>query len=403
MEIYNRYIIRNLTNEKIMKILMFFLYLLAFSLPISEAFKQISIAGIVVSGAILIHLQKLKINKDTMFFGATILLVSSYIPILYANDINAVLHGATDLLKIFAIFFILREISIDNKHILTFFSILFLSFIGSALLAEYQYLTGVRKYFELKSIGHVNHTALYTSIIFFISYGIYFFYKDNNNIHFKKITYLALLTLLISVSAMVIEGSRGVWVATFIPLILTVLFHKQYKRKSFQFFIITIILLVVFVIFSNDYTMHKIKEGIFYTSGRTEIWRASLDAFLENNIFFGIGSGNFHFIDLKAYGSTFGKQYISHAHNTYINFLIEKGIMGLIGYLIFTVALFLKLVKRFERDYLGIIAFNVLILNIVISLVNTSFHHENALLMAIVWAIALQHERSKKIDKAFSL
>ncbi len=380
--------------QKSQNIFLFFLYLLAFSLPLTEFVKQVAIVGLIFSGGYLFYLQERSIKKDLSFIGVTLLAGASFIAIPFAQDPSGALHGALDIFKVVAIFIILRGLSLDYQTIGRFFIVLFISFIIAVIWGGYNYFIEEYRYFELHSIGHVNHSAIYTGMLILIAYGIFFLKNFTPNLKEQKIlTILSLFTLLIGIFALVVEGSRAGLLGTFIPLLLTFFITKGYKNKKLLYLLGIIIIISLITLFNNKYAFDKVQEGIFYSANRTSIWLGALKSFPDQNIFhmlFGMGAKNFHFINLQHYVPDFATIHKGHAHNTYITFLLEKGIVGLLGYLIFLLGVFKDLWQSNKTNLLKIIALNIFLLNLIISLVNTTFHDELSLLMVIVWALAIQ-------------
>ena len=384
-------------EERTTKVFFFFLYLLALALPLSEAIKQIATVGIALSGGYLLYLRQVTVTRDLMFFGALLLAGASLLSIPFAQNPSGALHGAIDIIKPLAIILILRELSLDNRSILRFFALLFFSFIIAVIWGEYNLLVGIKDYLQLKSIGHVNHSAIYTGIIILSAYGVLF----SRNLGASEpekyfIIRLTTVTLLVGFFALVVEGSRGAIIGTLIPLFLTILFTRQYRDRKTRYLLFVIFLVSLATLLSSTYTINKIRQGLFYDSGRFSIWLAAIKAFVDQNILhqlFGMGSKNFNFIDLQHYVPSFPIAHFSHAHNTFITFLLEKGLIGLFGYLLFLLGLLKDLWQFCRERYLRIIAFNVFILNLIVSIVNTTFHDENSLLMGILWGLALQKKR----------
>ena len=115
--------------------------------------------------------------------------------------------------------------------------------------------------------------------------------------------------------------------------------------------------------------------------------------------FFGIGSGEFKIIDITKYFPGNVEVHVSHAHNTFLTFLTEKGIVALLAYLVFQLSLFIKFIKNFRQNSIVFLALLMLMANNIISLANTTFHHENALLMLLFWALALSAIDKKTTSK----
>jgi len=368
------------------KIFLFFFYILAFALPLSEAIKQVAIFGIIISGISYIYITKKSIKKDLSFYAGIIYIFSSIISIFFSFDTLKAFRGMLDVFKIVTVFLIIRNIYLETKIITNFILIIFLSFIIALIWGEYNLVLGTKDYLELKSIGHVNHSAIYIGIIFIISYSLFFFYKDKN--YFLK--YLSLIVLISACYGLIVSGSRAAIFATFFILLIISIFEKLYLNRKQLLMFVLIILVSVITLITHKYSLHKIQLGVFYDSGRIDLWVASIKAYLDNNIFFGIGAKNSYFINPKIYIPDIQFTKITHSHNTFITILLEKGLFGLVSYILFILGIFLNIIHNTREKFLKIIAIGVFTLNLIISIVNTTFHNENGLLMAILWALAIQ-------------
>ena len=121
-------------------------------------------------------------------------------------------------------------------------------------------------------------------------------------------------------------------------------------------------------------------------------------AWLDNNLFFGIGAENIQYINPQNYIET---EYtsISLNTNTYINYLVERGLCGLGLYLLFIFSVLAALIKKYikTKDTLVIAAMMIWLANFMISGISTTFQNENGLLIALIWGMALnEHLSSSK-------
>ena len=138
----------------------------------------------------------------------------------------------------------------------------------------------------------------------------------------------------------------------------------------------------------DDRLYSQLTKGVTGSETRYPIFASAFYTWLENPLF-GIGSGEFKIIDITKYFPGNVEVHVGHAHNTFLTFLTEKGIVALLAYLVFQLSLFIKFIKNFRQNSIVFLAFLMLMANNIISLANTTFHHENALLMLLFWALAL--------------
>ena len=119
---------------------------------------------------------------------------------------------------------------------------------------------------------------------------------------------------------------------------------------------------------------------------------------------------NWHFITLdhlkesiESRGGKFNKDnyYLAgHSHNLYLTALVERGIIGLFVTFFFMIAWFKQLMQTFywakkikQASYLWAGSFSAWFATFGIGLVNTTFHHEHAMLACILLGLYLSYTR----------
>ncbi len=250
---------------------------------------------------------------------------------------------------------------------------------------------------ELKSIGHVNHSAIFMLLVFCVAL---ISVPELKKIYEK---YLGITITLICVFGIMVAGSRATMyllpVAVF-SILLYQFFYKQANLKT------SFVLIILFSVISISYTYisvnitqdgriySQLTKGITGSETRYPIFVSAVYTWLEYP-FFGIGSGEFKIIDITKYFPGNVEVNVSHAHNTFLTFLTEKGVIALLAYLVFQLSLFAKFIKNFRQSSLVFLALLILVFQNVISLVNTTFHHENALLVQLFWGLALSYIERK--------
>jgi O-antigen ligase len=178
------------------------------------------------------------------------------------------------------------------------------------------------------------------------------------------------LCIALSLLAIVLSGTRGVWAGSLIAMILVgYLFVMRYGRKIFTAPILTLVLFVVLILSAPvlQLGINKIKSGVSGNAlqraesiydlnessnqGRLYIWKHTIKNIVVKEPFLGVGFGNFgsslNSEDEKAFNLP--KEYIS-AHNFYLEILTEAGLIGLLGLLWCVKAIaeaFWKFLKQF--------------------------------------------------------
>ena len=300
------------------------------------------------------------------------------------------------------------------------FKLIILSTIPPLIWGCWEYLvTHSKKTLEIHSVGHVNHSAIYLAIIFgsclawFLSK---FEKKEKGSTHKLSTILLGCLSYIFFIS-LIIGQSRGAFLAgIFLGLCLFIFLGKKRIIKTIG--ILTILSTVLFTFFLNTGIVQKqisYQENHNVLSYRDRVWNVSIEASHFHPLL-GIGMSNWHFITLdqlkksvESRGEAFNSDkygFPGHAHNLYLSALVERGIIGLIITILFMFAWIKMLVKTFNwarKSHETILlwggAFSAWVVTFGIGLVNTTFHHEHAILACLLLGIFLSYTRLYFKDK----
>ena len=340
-------------NDIMSKLYNLFSIIVLFTLPVTEGLKQISLTLFVLVGIYICIKEKKQFKFDVINISLFVFVLATFISclVLFAGFIVAFIPACVKK---------------------------FTSGDPTALL-------------ELKSIGHVNHSAIFMLLVFCVALI--------SMADFKKLyeKYISIVVSTTCVFGIMIAGSRATMYL--LPVIVFVILFYQYLNKQTNLKT-SLGIVILFIAIAISYTylstsiMHdgriygQLTKGITGSETRYPIFASAFYTWLEHP-FFGIGSGEFKIIDITKYFPDNVEVNISHAHNTFLTFLTEKGIIALLAYLVFQLSLFIKFIKNFRQNSIVFLALLMLVFQNVISLVNTTFHHENALLMLLFWGLAL--------------
>jgi len=379
---------------------------LALALPLAEALKQISVILIILLGIHLIFKKELNIEENLLTYSAIGLVLSSLISAFFAFNTTEALKACIDIFRIIMIFLIIKTISLNINQLIIFNKILFFSMIVALLYGLYQFhffpnpSPDEITYLELHSIGHVNHSSIYLLLVFTIALT-WLFCRDNR---FPDISIGFLLFIIIgSLAGIFITGSRATMFTSLLLILLIFLLFfitKQYRNTKLLVILAILTIIPLMVLFSSEYSLERLLWG-FNMIHRDALMEASIRAWLEHNIFFGIGADNSHYINPQDYDVESVFPAIPHAHNTYITYLLERGLFGFSLYIIFIFSVLIALLKQYAKTKDRLVTAGLLIwlVNFLISLVNTTFHDENALLMVLIWGLALNQYLGSTIQK----
>jgi len=377
-------------NDIIAKLYNLFLVILLFTLPVTEGLKQISLTLFVLAGIYICVKEKKQFKFDVINISLFIFVLATFIS-CFINGVSP--SKAIDPLRCMLFFFVARSVGVEKINFKFLFFAIFAGFITAFIPACIKKFisSDSTALLELKSIGHVNHSAIFMLLVFCVALI--------SASELKKIyeKYLGITITLICVFGIMVAGSRATMyllpVAVF-SILLYQFFYKQANLKT------SFVLIILFSVISISYTYisanitqdgriySQLTKGVTGSETRYPVFSSAFYTWLEHP-FFGIGSGEFKTIDITKYFPGNVEVNVSHAHNTFLTFLTEKGIIALLAYLVFQLSLFAKFIKNFRQNSIVFLALLMLVFQNVISLVNTTFHHENALLMLLFWALAL--------------
>jgi O-antigen ligase len=294
------------------------------------------------------------------------------------------------------------------------FKLIILSTIPPLLWGLYEFLIiHSRLTLEIHSVGHVNHSAIYLVMIFGASLALALseFNKSKEKIKkYGRALLFSLLSYLFFISLIVGESRGAFGVAVILGAIILLLIPKKNSIKIMGFISM---LIIIFFIASNKAPIVQKQitnqESNNVLSNRDRVWRVSIEA-SQFYPLLGIGMSNWHFITLEKIktsvekkGEVFNSEHYffpGHSHNLYLTALVERGVVGLIVTFLFMAAWIRQLTKTFqwarkskETTYLWGGSFSAWIATFGIGLVNTTFHHEHAILACLFLGIYLSYTR----------
>jgi O-antigen ligase len=185
--------------------------------------------------------------------------------------------------------------------------------------------------------------------------GVYILLNNNKyNFIFNLIFFISIFTILVS-------GERSSIGLLFIFLFVFFIFYSLKILKK-----ITILVFIFFIMFSSIYYLPGLKQRIFintknlilenekvnfFSRGHQEHYESALKMF-KKNIITGVGIRNFRLECRKAEYNYIGvNACTTHPHNTYIQFLAETGVIGLI----FILSIFFYFCKFLIVNFLTIL------------------------------------------------
>ena len=268
---------------------------------------------------------------------------------------------------------------------------------------------------ELHSVGHMNHSAVYLCMMAGASLSLLLRAAQ------KKYVFEVTLLCILFISAVVTSNSRGAFGIVFLLVFALFLLSKlSIKVKTISLILISTFLITI-VFIKPAPVIEKQKNYQNYhniLSNRDKVWETSFEVARLNPIF-GIGGGNWKQINIdqikssvESRGETFVAEDFAlqwgHPHNIYLSNLVDRGILGFITFLSFMFIWLITLIKsykKFNQDTKAMLfimgSFSAWTTIFGIGFVNTTFHHENALLALFFLSLHLNYLRQKNQLKLF--
>lgn len=251
------------------------------------------------------------------------------------------------------------------------------------------------QFWTLNSVGHVNHAAIYDAIATCMALVTLVVYWSVFTVKHRA---MWLVMFLICLSYILLGESRATFGAVLAVFFVLGLFYAR-KKKTILLGLVAVIAVIVALAVTSGVRVVKKQEfnesQDNILSYRDTIWQAGMTAFKAHPLF-GLGKENFRHVPISGPGFENGVDHASHAHNVYINNLVEGGIWGF-GWLM---ALFAGVVISLLRSIPGKTSVAAhwanwgwcvsgLGITLIVGLVNTTLHHEHGNLTMFSFALWL--------------
>ena len=274
-------------------------------------------------------------------------------------------------------------------------------------------------YLQLHSVGHVNHSAIYLTMIFGASLGL----ALSNLQESKNRTLLILLPIIFFISIIIMQSRAAFSTSSIIAISLILLSKIENHLKTKVFAIFALVILGMFIFNANiiEKQVNNQKTHNILAS-RDIIQNTSIIAF-EAYPIFGVGNGNWNKINrelientLKNKGETYipgdymvksdAKTAANHAHSLYLASLSERGIVGFISLLFFMLVWLGTLIKDYKSIYcvsknvnfVWAASYSAFLATFLIGFANSTFHHEHALLALLFIGLCKKKQQQPRIN-----
>ena len=371
------------------------LALMILTLPISEALKNIgyftALGGWVLKRAAR---RDFRMTFTPLGVFLSIYFLTSLLSAAFAFDRWEGFRGAWDVFRPLSIFLMMVN-EVDSGEKARLYVWLFVASTGIGVVwGLANYLLGVKRLLEIKSLGHSNHTAWYLVIMLALLVSLLLFMEWPVPVK-AAVGTLSGLTLL----AVLLTYSRGALIALLACLLFLSIPYRRWKP------IAVVVISAILILISLEAAGTRWSSHIATLAqpaqdeslvDRFRLWRGSLLS-LKDHPWLGIGPRNFKYLDHERYGF---KQ-TSHAHSLFFNVIAERGLLGFLSLMaLFGCYAYVGMRRWPSRDSLSTVlwhaAMGSFITIVVAGMANTTLHAEGAIAFWSLTALMLASGEAAK-------
>lgn len=391
------------------------LFLMLLSLPSLEAPKNIFLVLFVVTAIIRqVKTKSLMVwsHWDWMFLA---LVTTAFLSTIFAGLAPGdEWKGFRVLLTFISVGWLISRSKYSSKQLGWIFWLTIISALPPLCWGLIQYLIlHTKSSLQLHSVGHVNHSAIYLTMIFGATFGLLLsFLKDSNTI--KKNSFI-LLTIIFFMALLIGASRSAVGIAIILAILFLFMFVKSLRLKLIFISFLTLLTLPTFFLSSGVMERQlQLQSTNQSLNGRAEIWHTTIEAARLYPLF-GIGIDNRALVSedlikksVESRHEIFNKDYYNfkfkHSHSFYLTNIAERGILGFMVTLCFILMWLQSLTKSYSQAkldnqsaYLWMGSMSAWFATFGIGFVNTTFHHEHGILACLFLGLHLSYLNTHRI------
>jgi O-antigen ligase len=336
-------------------------------------------------------------------------IVSGYLVALFAPFDHAEWKGADDLARYATVLWLAKRGGYSGREVRWVLGALVASAVAAAALGWWKYWPQIRaghgSALQLKSVGHVNHSAIYLAIVLGLCLAWTFARWRAWSVPRRA---LALAVDAFLLASLVITASRGaVAAAVLFAMVLAAAWWPR-SRAPLVAVLVGLAMTGAAIVGLDAEVLRKQKALVAADDAlnvRDRIWRTGLAAW-EQYPWFGVGMSNYSLIrpeEVARWRAEAGRPFdaerhvqSAHGHSLYVNALAERGIVGA-GVLFAVLGAWLLWLVRFrpragagdEEWRLWGGAASAWFVTVVAGLGNTTLHHEHGILAVLLLGLWL--------------
>lgn len=322
-----------------------------------------------------IILKELNLKETPLNLTLILFILVMSISFFKSENLFVGLKDFFNFLAYIILFFLIIDSISDKKQINSFIQLYFYTafFISLYTLLQYYDFDPFFKDFNkiTSTLGQKNWVSNYIAFTFFLVLPYLILSSKEKKI--KRIYYYILINLLYI--NIIICQSRGIWISIFLSIIIGFYFLYIYrlfrilKENRRMLFFLIISFFVITIIYSThnplnrsvDTTIHRaitlFDKDDPSINARLLIWKNTL-AMIQNNFWFGTGIGTFK-LNYQLYQANYLQKYpedikywikAGEAHNEYLQFWAELGIIGLGLYILIIYFYYKSVINYLKKE-----------------------------------------------------
>lgn len=279
---------------------------------------------------LILIIKKFSFDEDLrlpyFFLWAFIFAWNGYILSISPSFSKGILFYTATVLSPFLVFLIFYNLQIDKKFLITFFNILFFSGIVLSIGSIYYfYNNDFSLTLRISSFWRSqNLLSAFLMVLFFFCFS-FLVNKENKKFFLYYVVAIGFISF-----GIFLTQTRAVWMA----ILISILFFIVKRPKVF---IPATIILGAFVFLFFPVIQDRFLSIQNFTSdtssiGRLQAWLTSA-LLIKSNPLFGYGYDSF--IELRDSVLPFYLVPVEHSHSTYLNMILEAGLIGFFAYFFF--------------------------------------------------------------------
>ncbi len=328
-------------------------------------------------------------------------IVSGYLAAGFAGLHHKEWIGAFDLLRYGLVLLFLKRSGYDETTYRRMLACIVTSTLIGLLWGYYGFrVTGERSTLGLHSVGHVNHSAIYLAIVFG---AVLAWVRSTWATEGPAIRAAGLaLCLALALSLLVMKSRAAVGAAFVVGILILGTYALRSGRRLWAVPVAALLIGGALLVAKPEVVEKnsKLLDSNNFLAYRDAVWRTGLEGWREFPVF-GVGMGNYSYVNYerieewhRARGERFDKERFriqAHGHSLYLNTLVERGLAGFLALLAVLGAWGWALARNAPRTvdpplrwtyWAGALA--AWLVAILVGIVNTTLHHEHALVSMLL-------------------